>query len=146
MKEIAVLNGELNGIHDTLSGLKTQLCAYPPCPQPTTRHSRRNLSARNRWPCPPPPAVLADMAASEATSTWRRRPLELVEPGIVIECCVKSRGVTITGGATGLRARQTSTVETSRPQKTVRVYWRARGGWGAGGGLSGACRTLSATE
>ena len=32
MKEIAVLNGELNGIHDTLSGLKTQLCAYPPCP------------------------------------------------------------------------------------------------------------------
>merc|ERR1711892_1417012 len=25
VKEIAVLNGELNGIHDTLSGLKTQL-------------------------------------------------------------------------------------------------------------------------
>jgi len=27
MKEIAVLNGELNGIHDTLATLKTQLCA-----------------------------------------------------------------------------------------------------------------------
>ena len=27
MKEIAVLNGELNGIHETLATLKTQLCA-----------------------------------------------------------------------------------------------------------------------
>ena len=30
LKEIAVLNGEINGIEDTLSGLKTQLCARPP--------------------------------------------------------------------------------------------------------------------
>ena len=78
LKEIAVLNGEINGIEDTLSGLKTQLCARPPS-EPSHALSPRHHtlathdSPTENEPRAPTPAVLADMAASAATSTWRRR-------------------------------------------------------------------------
>ena len=92
MKEIAVLNGELNSIHETLAPLKTQLCARSYSEPPT--HSRHDTTLS---PCTLRPrrtstllavhtsacAVLADMAASATTSTWRRTPraLELERPG-----------------------------------------------------------------
>ena len=42
MKEIAVLNGELNSIHETLATLKTQLCARSYSEPPT--HSRHDTT------------------------------------------------------------------------------------------------------
>lgn len=50
VKEIAVLNGELNGIHDTLSGLKTQLCARPPSKPSHTLSPRHHTLATHDSP------------------------------------------------------------------------------------------------
>ena len=62
MKEIAVLNGELNSIHETLATLKTQLCAarcvprvsatracshrHPPRPNATVSHPTTDCTCR----------------------------------------------------------------------------------------------------
>ena len=91
MKEIAVLNGELNGIHETLATLKTQLCARSHSEPSHALSPRHHTLAMHASPTENEHAIgrahlrlclLADMAASATTSTWRRTPraLELERP------------------------------------------------------------------